>query len=512
MEEKYYSIFSPSSKSIVVSSVRVVDVTQEPLFALKLVVDGLTAHTGNGVWLGPFEQIPKVQGFARYDLVFLDLSLRALHLVTIRPGDEFPYCEGEPASLLLLPQGSLEEAGVQVNETLVFYVPDGPGAPPPPALVSAAAAQTAKAQARGLSGVYKPTNGGAVGKIPAGPNAKPTGVKEPPLKRFLRWIDPTLVSQPELRISLRRPSPALVAYRWDKGVPRDYRIGDISSTGVYLLTHEYWQDGEKVNLFLQREGPPEENPLYRVEIEAEVVRKGREGVGLRFLLPMGMDLHLWEAMHESGRDMSGPEYVVSEMRYAEAVAFLRQISPTGSEALNQLMEKELGVARLKCAVDIAHLTKDILTEKLKKGSHFAHPGVVLRILENGSWAEFDLIKGYWAGLLASACTPTGNDVSNLQHVDSFSLMRVTHFLLLAEGCKLVDAGEDPACSPEELQKITGKADMTPIYRAIALLGELGLMEKMDKSTYSFGEKVAIAPTTMGWQLMARCHGMRVTVK
>ena len=33
----------------------------------------------------------------------------------------------------------------------------------------------------------------------------------------------------------------------------------------------------------------------------------------------------------------------------------------------------------------------------------ADPAVVLRILEDGSWAETDWIQHYWAGVLATSC-------------------------------------------------------------------------------------------------------------
>ncbi|HWA93126.1 MAG TPA: PilZ domain-containing protein [Terracidiphilus sp.] len=512
MQDKLYSVFSPSANSILGAGIHVVDASQEPLLALKLIIDGLTAHSAGGIWLGPYHQIPHVQGFAARDLVILDAGMRVLYAASLKPEDSFPHLVSEAASMLILPQGSLAATPIQIDEALVFYVPDIPGALPSQATIAASASAN-RPPSRGLSGVHKPVTDGSV----ATPSDAPTGKaqelpKEPRIKRFLRWIDPTLVSPPELRISMRRPSPELVAYRLTPGQePEAYRIGDISSTGIYLITYEHWKIGEHVKLTLQREGPFQQESRLRMEIEAETVRAGDEGMGLRFLLPLGMDLHLWESMHESGTDMSKPEYVVSEMRYAEALAFLRQICPLAGDAMSQMLEKELGVARVACAVDIVLIAKQLMGVDRNATKLHAHPGVVLRILENGSWAEFDLIKQYWGGLLASSCTKDGKDTSNLTHVDSFSLMRVMHFQLLAEGCRYVERGENPACLPEDLPKITGTSDTIPIYRAIALLGELGLMEKSSKSTYAFGEKIRIAPTEQGLDLMARCKGAAAAV-
>ncbi|MDE3201404.1 MAG: PilZ domain-containing protein [Acidobacteriota bacterium] len=507
MQDKLYSVFSPSAHGILGAEVLVVDANQEPLTALKVIIDGISSHSTGGVWLGPYNQIPRVQGFAEHDIVILDAGMRVIQAVSLRPEDHFPHHSDLAASMLVLPPGSLAATPVQIDESLIIYVPDIPGALPSPAAI-AAKAPAIRQPAKGSSSAYKP--------IAVGNEANSSGAttekakeapKEPRIKRFLRWIDPTLVNPPEMRISMRRHTPELVAYRLIAGrEPEAFHIGDISSTGVYLITDKHWQVGEHVKLALQRLGPFQHEARLRVEVEAETVRAGEEGMGLRFLLPLGMDLHLWESMHESGADMSKPEYIVSEMRYAEALAFLRQICPLSGDAMNQMFEKELGLARVACAVDIVLIAKQMMGVDRNAIGLRAHPGVVLRIIEHGSWAEFDLIKQYWGGLLASSCTEDGQDISNLPHVDSFALMRVMHFQLLAEGCRCMDEGEEPACHPDALPKITGTSDPTPIYRAIALLGELGLMEKSTKSTYAFEEKIRIVPTEQGRNLMARCNG------
>lgn len=508
MQDKLYSVFSPSSSNILAAGVLVVDATQEPLVALKVIIDGLSAHSSGGVWLGPFQQIPRVQGFAAHDLVILDATMRVLHAASLNAEDEFPIPERLGASLLILPHGSLVATPVEMNESLVIYVPDIPGALPSPSAIAASAAAAAKPPSRGSTGSHRPITSGQIATPSDAPIGKsPEPPKEHRIKRFLRWIDPTLVDPPELRISARRNMPELVAYHLVAGQePEAYQIGDISSTGVYLITHKHWKIGEHVRLALQRRGPFEREARLRVEVEAETVRAGEEGMGLRFMLPLGMDLHLWESITDSDVDMSKPEYVVNEMRYAEAIAFLRQICPLSGDAMAQMFEKELGVARVACAVEIVLIAKHLLGDERRNMKLHAHPGIVLRIIEHGSWAEFDIIRQYWGGLLASSCTEDGQDISNLAHVDSFSLMRVMHFQLLAEGCRCMDEGEDPACLPDLLPKITGTSDTTPIYRAIALLGELGLMEKSSKSTYAFGERIRIAPTEQGRNLMARCNG------
>jgi len=42
----------------------------------------------------------------------------------------------------------------------------------------------------------------------------------------------------------------------------------------------------------------------------------------------------------------------------------------------------------------------------------AHPRLVSKIIEQGSWVDEDIVQGMWAGLMASSCTEDGQDESN----------------------------------------------------------------------------------------------------
>jgi hypothetical protein len=83
----------------------------------------------------------------------------------------------------------------------------------------------------------------------------------------------------------------LVAHYWTGASPMAQDILDISATGSYLLTNERWYPGTVIKLTLQY-GEGKENLLLSeskltstVEIMAQVVRTGPDGVGLRFVFP-----------------------------------------------------------------------------------------------------------------------------------------------------------------------------------------------------------------------------------
>ena len=111
--------------------------------------------------------------------------------------------------------------------------------------------------------------------------AEPEEEEQPSLTiRFLRWLFPE-VNQ---RRAVRYPTPGLVAYYWTGGAPHSYHVGDMSATGLFLLTKERWAPGTLIQMTLQhQEGKPQaaEDSLC---ILSEVVRWSENGAGFNFIL------------------------------------------------------------------------------------------------------------------------------------------------------------------------------------------------------------------------------------
>ena len=61
----------------------------------------------------------------------------------------------------------------------------------------------------------------------------------PVVLRVLRWLFPEI----NQRRAVRFPTPGLVAYYWTGGASRSYHVGDMSATGLFLLTKERWAPG-----------------------------------------------------------------------------------------------------------------------------------------------------------------------------------------------------------------------------------------------------------------------------
>lgn len=98
--------------------------------------------------------------------------------------------------------------------------------------------------------------------------------------RFLRWLFPD-VNQ---RRAKRYPTPGVVAYYWTGGAPYSYHVGDISATGLFLLTKERWAPGTLIQMTIQRQDGRINNSESSICVLSEVVRWGENGAGFNFIL------------------------------------------------------------------------------------------------------------------------------------------------------------------------------------------------------------------------------------
>lgn len=102
----------------------------------------------------------------------------------------------------------------------------------------------------------------------------------PLVLRALRWLFPE-VNQ---RRATRFPTPGLVAYYWTGGASRSYHVGDMSATGLFLLTKERWAPGTLIQMTLQRQDGRAASAEDSICILTEVVRWSENGAGFNFIL------------------------------------------------------------------------------------------------------------------------------------------------------------------------------------------------------------------------------------
>jgi hypothetical protein len=316
----------------------------------------------------------------------------------------------------------------------------------------------------------------------------------------------------------RRTSPELAAYLWIGTLPKQASVRDISSTGVYLLTRERWTPGDLVSLTLQRRGPLEGSFERRVAVQARAVRWGEDGIALSFVLPSGMDLRLWESPLKSAAEQTDPEDILREFRVASALAFLQRISPGASEEAARLLREGLSNFRVASALEIALNAERMISFAPDADRLRAPASIVLRILEDGSWADAEATQHLWAGLLTTSCSLSGRDESNLSFVNLLCQLTSSHVRILSAACTKASkfmagleriSSRPVTLSSREMISITGSRDLIRIQRDLEYLSDLGLLTNNSQSrSFSTIDGTELAPTSLGLQLYARCSGHR----
>jgi hypothetical protein len=97
--------------------------------------------------------------------------------------------------------------------------------------------------------------------------AEPSEEEQPVVLRFLRWLFPE-VNQ---RRAVRYP-------------PRSYHVGDMSATGLFLLTNERWAPGTMIQMTLQQQDVKQHSGQHSICVLSEVVRWSENGAGFNFIL------------------------------------------------------------------------------------------------------------------------------------------------------------------------------------------------------------------------------------
>lgn len=99
--------------------------------------------------------------------------------------------------------------------------------------------------------------------------------KEPLMKRLIRWICP------DQRVANRHAMPPLTAWLGMVRTSKEYKVGDVSVAGFYMITEDRWIPGTSFPVTLER---TDEGGMGRsLTVHASVVRVGDDGVGFTFL-------------------------------------------------------------------------------------------------------------------------------------------------------------------------------------------------------------------------------------
>jgi hypothetical protein len=254
-------------------------------------------NSGEGLWLTPFKEIPLTEMDVPVDLVFLDEGDSVIEVV--ESSSTFGRLQVDPriASLLLVPRHTIYSSQTQAADQLIICMAGEMASRLERISELTSAGMVQRAALLNLA----PSEDGApeeepspVGsRIAAAGSTESTQVdfavnKEevvfnPPGNWLTRWWTP------DPRKVRRLPVDNLVAYYWTGATPTAQAIRDISSKGLYVVTQERWYPGTLVLFTLQRTDTEDGIGQCSIRVYTRAVRKGKDGVGLQFVLPETKD-------------------------------------------------------------------------------------------------------------------------------------------------------------------------------------------------------------------------------
>lgn len=319
----------------------------------------------------------------------------------------------------------------------------------------------------------------------------------------------------------RRIPSGFIAWQTNNPVAKPSTVRDMSSAGLFLLTEERWPIDELIPLTIEVESLLENNAEERIRIQARVARHDEDGIGLSFVLPDGLDPDLWEVLIRNAALLADPKDLSFNLRLLRTALFLYRLCHAEASETLQLFGGELDEARSRSriAMLIVFGAEELLASEPDADKMRAHPQIVASILKYGSWAQDDLTRQLWTGLLATSCHVNAIDKSSRVFIDLLVNVTPVQGLILVNACKkalelMTETGDLPAAriifTPEEMIRLTGIYDPIMNGVEISYLFDAGLIEKVfDFSSYIPKEKFDVTPSRLGLELYKRCRADRI---
>lgn len=224
--------------------------------------------------------------------------------------------------------------------------------------------------------------------------------------------------------------------------------------------------------------------------------------------------------------------IIIETSAIEASKFLNAICYPAAEEFGYLLQNKVRWWRIKNVSDIMIKTQNNLNINDDEIDLTASPRIVNSILENGSWIDNDKIQDMWAGLLASSCSKTGKDESNLIFINLLSQLTSSEVRILDYICNNSEKkismnsiiyAKELSISLRDLQEISGVVGIHNLDREIDHLRLLGLVlggfpeipkdainafkrpsDIVSKTLEDF--EADISPSALALNMYVRCNG------
>jgi hypothetical protein len=297
------------------------------------------------------------------------------------------------------------------------------------------------------------------------------------------------------------------------------KIGNISPTGLYLVTEERWQIGTTIVLTLGEKSLVEDSSRSQVKLWTRCVRADQGGVGLAFT-HSHIDRVKWLESMSRAPSLIAENHPVQVFRLTRALAFLFHISPACEGEILKHIAETLTRERTERVIEIALLADDLLESQSRPSRIDISPGLVLHILAQAVEVEEAEIREYWARLLAEFSLSGSQDDALLAHMNLLSKLNLLHLRILSAAWDRANqaglqtgptssptAPQDSFCTVKELEAIAGVALVERIEWIVNDLHELGLHAGSTKPALCGRlAEVDLALTDLGLRFCEQCFG------
>lgn len=196
-----------------------------------------------------------------------------------------------------------------------------------------------------------------------------------------------------------------------------------------------------------------------------------------------------------------------------ASAFLGRICLPAAEEFGLLLQDKVRNWRQNNSVKMIHDAEIKFNKFNGNIEKHAHPRLVSKIIEQGSWVDEDMVQAMWAGLLASSCTEDGKDESNLIFTSILGQITSLQGRVVNYSCEnakiyITQAGwiaaeEMLVVDLKVLEKITECSDFHRLDRELDHLRSLELIQGgFDPNSTN----ADITPSALALQLYVRSQG------
>jgi len=199
-----------------------------------------------------------------------------------------------------------------------------------------------------------------------------------------------------------------------------------------------------------------------------------------------------------------------------AGAFLSRICLPAAEEFGLAVKDRISVWRANNAAKIAQKASTMVSpELLEAGKLHAHPRLVMKAISNGSWSNSDDVQDLWAGLLASSCSETGADESNLIFMNILSQMTTTEVKVVNYSCKYSPKNQGVRgllfnsqlrITFEHLVQITGISEIHCLDNELDHMRAVGLIAEGSGGINIVSGFAEIGATALAFNLYVRAQG------